>query len=398
MYCGNFSIGAIIQSRPMLGRTTRLLIVLAGAALVSVAGAQDAARAEAELRQLRTEIERIRSQVAKDAAERDRLTRALRLAETAANKARGELDRLRGERQSREQRRAELARQKDDRERDLGRERAELAAQLRAAYLIGREEPFRLFLNQQDPARAGRLFAYFGYFGRARAGQLAAIEGRVREIDTLDASLGSEQERIQRLEQAQKSEVSRLDKARSERGDVLANMAAESKARAVSLQRLQREQAALEKLLRELRRASQKFPTDSRSPFAGMRGKLAWPTAGKLAARFGERRAGSVKWDGVLIAAARGTPVRAVYRGRVVYADWLAGLGLLIIIDHGGGYLSLYGHNEQLFRAVGDQVAPGDTIAGVGDSGGRAQPELYFEIRQAARPLDPSPWFRDRQP
>jgi septal ring factor EnvC (AmiA/AmiB activator) len=375
-----------------------LLIVLAGAALVSVAGAQDAARAEAELRQLRTEIERIRSQVAKDAAERDRLTRALRLAETAANKARGELDRLRGERQSREQRRAELARQKDDRERDLGRERAELAAQLRAAYLIGREEPFRLFLNQQDPARAGRLFAYFGYFGRARAGQLAAIEGRVREIDTLDASLGSEQERIQRLEQAQKSEVSRLDKARSERGDVLANMAAESKARAVSLQRLQREQAALEKLLRELRRASQKFPTDSRSPFAGMRGKLAWPTAGKLAARFGERRAGSVKWDGVLIAAARGTPVRAVYRGRVVYADWLAGLGLLIIIDHGGGYLSLYGHNEQLFRAVGDQVAPGDTIAGVGDSGGRAQPELYFEIRQAARPLDPSPWFRDRQP
>jgi septal ring factor EnvC (AmiA/AmiB activator) len=382
----------------MLGRTTRLLIVLAGAALVSVAGAQDAARAEAELRQLRTEIERIRSQVAKDAAERDRLTRALRLAETAANKARGELDRLRGERQSREQRRAELARQKDDRERDLGRERAELAAQLRAAYLIGREEPFRLFLNQQDPARAGRLFAYFGYFGRARAGQLAAIEGRVREIDTLDASLGSEQERIQRLEQAQKSEVSRLDKARSERGDVLANMAAESKARAVSLQRLQREQAALEKLLRELRRASQKFPTDSRSPFAGMRGKLAWPTAGKLAARFGERRAGSVKWDGVLIAAARGTPVRAVYRGRVVYADWLAGLGLLIIIDHGGGYLSLYGHNEQLFRAVGDQVAPGDTIAGVGDSGGRAQPELYFEIRQAARPLDPSPWFRDRQP
>jgi septal ring factor EnvC (AmiA/AmiB activator) len=398
MYCGNFSIGAIIQSRPMLGRTTRLLIVLAGAALVSVAGAQDAARAEAELRQLRTEIERIRSQVAKDAAERDRLTRALRVAETAANKARGELDRLRGERQSREQRRAELARQKDDRERDLGRERAELAAQLRAAYLIGREEPFRLFLNQQDPARAGRLFAYFGYFGRARAGQLAAIEGRVREIDTLDASLGSEQERIQRLEQAQKSEVSRLDKARSERGDVLANMAAESKARAVSLQRLQREQAALEKLLRELRRASQKFPTDSRSPFAGMRGKLAWPTAGKLAARFGERRAGSVKWDGVLIAAARGTPVRAVYRGRVVYADWLAGLGLLIIIDHGGGYLSLYGHNEQLFRAVGDQVAPGDTIAGVGDSGGRAQPELYFEIRQAARPLDPSPWFRDRQP
>lgn len=382
----------------MLGRMTRLALVLAGAVLVGAAAAQDAARTEAELRQLRTEIERIRSQVARDAAERDRLTRALRTAETAATKARGELERLRGERQTREQRRAELASQKNDRERDLERERQELAAQLRAAYLIGREEPLRLFLNQEDPARAGRMFAYYGYFGRARAEQLAAIERRMREIDALDASLGSEQERIQRLEQAQKSEVSRLDRARSERGEVLANLTAESKARTASLQRLQREQAALEKLLRELRRASPKFPTDSRSPFAAMRGKLAWPTAGRLVARFGERRAGTVKWDGVLISAARGTPVRAVYRGRVVYADWLAGLGLLLIIDHGGGFLSLYGHNEQLFRAVGDQVAAGDTVARVGDSGGRAQPELYFEIRQAARPLDPVPWFRDRQP
>lgn len=129
-----------------------------------------------------------------------------------------------------------------------------------------------------------------------------------------------------------------------------------------------------------------------------MRGKLAWPASGRLVARFGQQRAGTVKWEGMLISAPRGTPVRAVHRGRVVYADWLAGLGLLLIIDHGGGYLSLYGHNEQLFRAVGDQVNAGDTIAGIGDTGGRAQPELYFEIRQSARPLDPAPWFKDRQP
>ena len=150
--------------------------------------------------------------------------------------------------------------------------------------------------------------------------------------------------------------------------------------------------------LRELRRAAPQFPSDARSPFAAMRGKLAWPTSGRLIARFGQQRAGTVRWEGVLISATRGTPVRAVYRGRVVYADWLAGLGLLLIIDHGGGFLSLYGHNEQLFRGVGDQVAPGDTVASVGDSGGRTQPELYFEIRQGARPLDPAPWFRDRQP
>lgn len=382
----------------MRGRIIRFLLAVGVMALLSVANAQDAARAEAELRQLRTEIERIRSQVAKDAAERDRLTRALRSAETAANRARNELGRLRGERQSREEKRAELAAQKRDREAELARERRELAAQMRAAYLIGREQPLELLLNQRDPSRLERLFSYYGYFGRARADQLALIANNLRAIEALDQDLETEEERIRRLEQQQNSELSRLEKARNERGEVLAILNTEAKARSASLQRLQREQAALEKLLRELRRAAPQFPADSRSPFAGMRGKLAWPTSGKLVARYGQQRAGSVKWEGVLISAARGTPVRAVYRGRVVYADWLAGLGLLLIIDHGGGYLSLYGHNEQLFRTVGEQVAPGDTVASVGDSGGRAQPELYFEIRRAARPLDPTPWFKDRQP
>jgi septal ring factor EnvC (AmiA/AmiB activator) len=382
----------------MRGRIIRFLLAVGVMALLSVANAQDAARAEAELRQLRTEIERIRSQVAKDAAERDRLTRALRSAETAANRARNELGRLRGERQSREERRAELGAQKRDREAELAQERRALAAQMRAAYLIGREQPLELLLNQREPSRLERLFAYYDYFGRARADQLALIESNLRALEALDQDLETEEERIRRLEQQQNSELSRLEKARSERGEVLANLNAEAKARSASLQRLQREQAALEKLLRELRRAAPQFPADSRSPFAGMRGKLAWPTSGKLVARYGQQRAGSVKWEGVLISAARGTPVRAVYRGRVVYADWLAGLGLLLIIDHGGGYLSLYGHNEQLFRTVGEQVAPGDTVGSVGDSGGRAQPELYFEIRRAARPLDPTPWFKDRQP
>ena len=181
---------------------------------------------------------------------------------------------------------------------------------------------------------------------------------------------------------------------------MLAALTAESKARAAALERMQREQAALENLLRELRRAAaaQQFPVDGKSPFASLRGKLGWPAAGRVTARFGERRAGALKWDGVVIEADRGTPVRAVHRGRVVYADWLAGLGLLMIIDHGGGFLSLYGHNEQLFRAVGDVVAPGDTVASMGDSGGRPSPGLYFEIRQAAKPVDPTPWFRTRQP
>lgn len=383
----------------MLARSRRFLALLVCALAVVPAGAtSESAKAEAQLRDIRAEIERVRSQVQRDAAERERLARRLRDAEQSASAARAERDRLRREQAERVQRRAELALEKRERETELEGERAALAAQMRAAYMIGREEPLKLLLNQRDPARAGRMFAYYGYFGRARAGQIARIEDFVARIAELDAELEAEQARLADLETRQRGEVERLDKARAERGEVLASLTAEARSRAASLDRLRREQAALEKLLRELRRAIEKFPSDSKSPFARMRGKLAWPTTGRVIARYGQTRAGGLKWDGVLLSTTRGAPVRAVYHGRVVYADWLAGLGLLVILDHGDGYLSLYGHNEQIYRKVGERVTAGDPVAAAGDTGGRSSPELYFEIRRAGRPVSPFPWFRNPRP
>jgi murein hydrolase activator len=179
---------------------------------------------------------------------------------------------------------------------------------------------------------------------------------------------------------------------------VLANLEAESHTRAQNLEKLRSQQAGLEKLLRQLREAMEKYPIDSNDAFAHLRGKLAWPVSGHVIARFGETRAGGVKWDGVLVATERGAPVRAIYQGRVIYADWLPGLGLLTIVDHGDGYMSLYGHNERLYKAVGDRVSAGDAIASAGDSGGSAKPELYFEIRKAGKPVDPRPWFKGGEP
>jgi septal ring factor EnvC (AmiA/AmiB activator) len=383
----------------MLARSRRLLALLVCALAVVPAGAtSESAKAEAQLRDIRAEIERVRSQVQRDAAERERLARRLRDAEQSATAARAERDRLRREQAERVQRRAELALEKREREKELEGERAALAAQMRAAYMIGREEPLKLLLNQRDPARAGRMFAYYGYFGRARAGQIARIEDFVARIAELDAELEAEQARLSDLETRQREEVERLDKARAERGEVLASLTVEARSRAASLDRLKREQSALEKLLRELRRAIEKFPSDSKSPFARMRGKLAWPTTGRVIARYGQTRAGGLKWDGVLLSTTRGAPVRAVYHGRVIYADWLAGLGLLVILDHGDGYLSLYGHNEQIYRKVGERVTAGDPVAAAGDTGGRSSPELYFEIRRAGRPVSPIPWFRNPRP
>jgi septal ring factor EnvC (AmiA/AmiB activator) len=137
------------------------------------------------------------------------------------------------------------------------------------------------------------------------------------------------------------------------------------------------------------------FPVDREQPFDRLKGKLAWPVMGRLAGEFGQpREGGTVRWNGVLIEANQGTPVRAIYRGRVAFADWLPGLGLLLVLDHGGGYMSLYGHNQSLLKEPGDWVSPGETIAQVGDTGGQARPALYFEIRAKGEPVNPHDWIK----
>ena len=268
--------------------------------------------------------------------------------------------------------------------------------------MIGRQEPIKLLLNQRDPAQAGRVLVYYQYFGRARASQIAAIDAHLGGARDARRRAGRRGAAARRARGTAAGRSSRTCRTR-------ANGAAARWCRSrpnrrtarKELERLKEQQGGLEKLVRELRRALEridKFPTDSKDAFAKLRGKLAWPVAGKLVASFGQTRAGGVKWDGVLLAGAQGTPVRAVYHGRVVYADWLSGLGLLTIIDHGDGYLSLYGHNERLYKEVGERVTAGDTIATLGDSGGRPRPELYFEIRKGGRPVDPRPWFKTASP
>lgn len=383
------------------GRVLRFLLLVF---LLPVAmGAEDPnpAKAEADLKAVRSQIDKVRAEMERDAGRRDKLTRELEESEKTVASARGVLEKIRRDKAEHSARRAELASQRANEEAALAKERAALAGQIRAASMIGQEEPLKLLLNQRDPAQAGRVLTWYRYFGRARANQIAVINSRLGEISTLDASLADEERQLADLEQQQQGELAKVTQARDRRGKALVALDAESKNRAQQLERLKDQQQDLEKLVRELRKALErleKFPTDSKDAFAKLRGKLAWPVAGKLIASFGEQRAGGLKWDGVLLSGAQGSPVRAVYHGRVVYADWLSGLGLLTIIDHGDGYLSLYGHNERLYKEVGERVSAGDTIATLGDSGGRATPALYFEIRKGGKPVDPRPWFKNPSP
>lgn len=360
--------------------------------------AANARKTEAELQAVKSEIERVTRQVSEEQVERDKISRELRSAEVSVSKAREGLDGVRRSRAERATKRSTLAAEKRAREADLAQNRGALAGQLRAAYLIGREEPLKLLLNQKDPGRAGRMFVYYSYFGRARAGQIHGIETDVLTIASLDEQLQAEDSKLAELEKQQRADLAELEQARARRSGVLASLTAESNSHAQNLERLKNQQGGLEKLLRELRRAMERFPIDNNDAFAHLRGKLAWPVGGRLVARFGEPRAGGVKWDGVLVATERGAPVRAVYGGRVIYADWLPGLGLLTIVDHGEGYMSLYGHNERLYKAAGERVNAGDTLGSAGDSGGSNRPELYFEIRKAGKAVDPRPWFKAAEP
>jgi len=358
----------------------------------------DARKAEEQLQAVKSEIERVTREIGESQVERDRLTRELRSAELSVGKARDNLADVRRERSAGAARRAALDAERREREQEVENNRAALAGQLRAAYLIGRQEPLKLLLNQQDPALAGRMFVYYSYFGRARAGQIHLIDADVRRLAELDTELAEEDERLAELEKQQRAQLLDLEQAREKRSIVLANLEVQSRGRVQNLERLRSQQAGLEKLVRELRAAMERFPVEGNDAFTRLRGKLAWPVSGQLLARFGEARAGGVQWDGVLVATERGAPVKAVCQGRVIYADWLPGLGLLTIVDHGDGYLSLYGHNERLYKAAGEHVEAGDTIAAAGDSGGSPRPELYFEIRKAGRPVDPRPWFKVPEP
>jgi murein hydrolase activator len=357
------------------------------------------ARTEAELRALRDKIDRITQQVSRDALERDRLSGDLRAAELSLAQSRGELGRANREYADRSARRAGLSQNRGQQQQALVNERAVLAAQLRVAYMIGRQEPLKLLLNQQDPLHSGRLFAYYGYFGRARAEQIAQIQAHVQHLDALDVELAQQQSELASIKAAQQLQLQQLERARNERQQVLASVTAAARTREQSLARLKMQQADLEGLLQELNRSLKSAaPPDNATAFGRSRGQLPWPVAGQVTAKFGDTRASGVKWEGVVIATERDAPVKAVSGGRVVYADWLPGLGLLTIVDHGEGYLSLYGHNDRLLKAVGESVGAGETIAAAGDTGGRAAPELYFEIRRAGKPVDPAPWFKARSP
>ncbi|HUQ51332.1 MAG TPA: peptidoglycan DD-metalloendopeptidase family protein [Gammaproteobacteria bacterium] len=370
---------------------------LATVVLGSLGLAQDRRESEAALSTVRKEIKGLQERMARETARRDESSRALRGAEVEIAAATRELIKIRDDLRAQQTARRELTQETERANRRLGAEKAALARQVRSSYMTGREELFKLLLSQESPAALGRMLVYFDYYNRARTARIDTVAGDLEKLGSLERERAHLELELAALEAAQAREVSALTRSRDERRAAVAKLDAEIRDNGAAVAKLRTEEQRLAELMTRLSEVLAGFPVDTDEPFSGLKGKLAWPVQGKLAGDFGQPRgAGPVKWNGVLLEASAGTPVRAVYHGRVAFADWLQGLGLLVIVDHGGGDMSLYGHNEALLKESGDWVEPGEAIAQVGDTGGQARAGLYFEIRYNGEPINPHPWIGRR--
>ncbi|MCO7610315.1 murein hydrolase activator EnvC [Pseudomonas chlororaphis] len=421
----------------------RALIALALICLLQPAFADERAQTQQQLDATRQDIAELKKLLGKLQEEKSGVQKELRGTETEMGKLEKQVEALQKELKKSE---SELQRL-DEEKKKLQSARTEqqrlIAIQARAAYQNGRQEYLKLLLNQQNPEKFARTLTYYDYLSQARLEQLKNFNETLRQLANVEKDISLQQAQLLVQKSSLDTQREELDKVRKERQLALAKLNDDVKARDDKLKAREQDQADLAKVLKtieetlarqareaeearqkaliaqqeaekkRLREAQADASDAPRKParsspgalvssagpsfggaFAAARGKLPWPVDGRLLARFGETRGDDsrAKWDGVMISAAAGSQVHAVHGGRVVFADWLRGAGLLVILDHGNGYLSLYGHNQTLLKEAGDVVKAGESISTVGNSGGQDTPALYFAIRQQGRPSDPAQW------
>ncbi|KTC31714.1 peptidase M23 [Pseudomonas sp. ABAC61] len=421
----------------------RALIALVLTCLLQPAFADERAQTQQQLDATRQDITELKKLLGKLQEEKSGVQKELRGTETEMGKLEKQVDALQKELKKSE---SELQRL-DEEKKKLQSARTEqqrlIAIQARAAYQNGRQEYLKLLLNQQNPEKFARTLTYYDYLSQARLEQLKNFNETLRQLANVEKEISLQQAQLLVQKSSLDTQRDELAKIRKERQLALAKLNDDVKARDQKLQRREQDQADLAKVLKTIEEtlarqareaeearqkaliaqqeaekkrlreaqadtsdAPRKLPrstpgalVSSTGPsfggaFASARGKLPWPVDGRLLARFGETRGDDSrsKWDGVMISASAGSQVHAVHGGRVVFADWLRGAGLLVILDHGNGYLSLYGHNQTLLKEAGDVVKAGESISTVGNSGGQDTPALYFAIRQQGRPSDPAQW------
>ncbi len=343
------------------------------------------------------EIGRLREALAQARESLAREQRSLESMDLAVQESVLDLRRIQSEVSTAEAELAELQAQRGEYLQSLEQRHELLADQMVAAYRLGRQSRLKLLLNQDSPADLSRMLAYYEYFSAAQGERIGELRQALATLDALrtqiDAALAS-------LRQAQSREARELESLREKRQDrqqILDTIAARIDSDNARLEELTRNRKDLETLLERLENALADIPADLGEHLhpRSLRGNLPMPVTGRVLHAFGQSRGGGLDWQGWLIEGEPGSEVSAVAYGRVAFADWLRGYGLLMIIDHGDGFMSLYGNNESLLFEVGDWVPPGTVIGTIGSVPGASQ-GLYFELRNNGRAVDPAAWVARR--
>lgn len=364
------------------------------------------ARAEdrAELEALRARIDRLRAEIAGAEDTRSEAREELRESERAISSANRTLRELSARRLQARSALATLAARKNTLEAEIAARGQELGKLLAAMYLAGEPGRLELLLSGEDPNQTARKLYYFAHVSRAYASLIQSMRDDLARVKELEVRTLEKSAEVALIERSQKSERGELLKQQSARRKLLARISERVRTQRREVRSLERDESRLSRLVEELGRVITAIPLAPRNErlpelrraepgLSGSKGGIRVPTKGVIAHRFGAPRTeGGPNWKGLFIRAVGGEEVRAVAGGRVVFADWMRGLGNLLILDHGQGYLSIYGNNESVLKEVGEEVRTGEVVATVGATGGSQETGLYFELRHEGKPIDPSKW------
>jgi len=345
------------------------------------------------LQQVQKGIAELQEKLANTSSARDHLLSELRAREMSLARLQSDISVLEKKLADQNDRLASLEQRGQELESHREQQSARIRAEITAAYRLGREEPVKLLLNQDDPEQLARQLRYYQYFLEARGKKLEQYRVTLAELVEIKAALSSQRQKVLDTRDQYDVQLTDLATEQEKRQQLLASMDRQLGTDKQRLAEFNAESKRLEDVIAALEKAIRDLNSAASEPFPKLKGKMVRPATGKVIKAFGSRRAANLKWLGWLIQTREGDPVVAIHHGRVVFSDYLRGQGLLMIIDHGGGYLSLYAHNQNLLKETGDWVQAGEAIARAGVSGGLDQSALYFEIRHNGKPLDPGPWL-----
>jgi septal ring factor EnvC (AmiA/AmiB activator) len=380
-------------------------VALASVLLLSVPGGPAGAAAqqpntqqrEAQLAQLRAKIQHLQIKLNETVGKRDRERERLHELEIMIGSLVSDLRQIGQRLQAETVQLRLLERQRVSTEAALGRQKRGLELQARAAYVLGQQEYLKLLLNQQDPQAVSRVLTYYSYLQQARVQQIADARDTLARLQTTKNDITAHTRELADLQESQTQRKHTLEAARTQRAQVLASLDQKVHDQSAEITRLREDERRLQRLIEDLQDYLADVPAAVDTRFRDAKGRLPLPVRGPVLVQFGDPAPiGGLRSKGIFVGGQEGQDVRAVARGRVAFADWLRGFGLLLILDHGDGYMTLYGHNQSLYVQLGDWVEAGQVIASVGNTGDTPRPGVYFEIRQRGEPRDPLQWCRAR--